>query len=71
MYSAYHKEGYRACLDAELERFFTETETGKEKWPGLKASRDHNMAEELENTGHEVEDHSIGSFYSKVVLMRW
>ena len=31
MYTAYHREGYRACLDAELERFFSETETGDEK----------------------------------------
>ncbi|KAJ7392057.1 hypothetical protein OS493_015003 [Desmophyllum pertusum] len=31
MFSAYHREGYRACLDAELERFFSGTETGEDK----------------------------------------
>ena len=31
MYSAYHREGYRACLDAEIEHFFSDAEAGEKK----------------------------------------
>lgn len=30
LFSAYHREGYRACLDAEIGQFLTE-ETGEKK----------------------------------------